>query len=242
MSWADDVDPSAFRDRGKKFAGLIIDPIVFFVTAAITILVIVATIAFGAAASKFFEWLRASAVSNFDGFLMMAGNIFLLLCLALIVSPLGSVRLGGEGARPSFSNLAWISMLFGAGMGIGLVFYGVSEPVSHFVASVAPDAGSGKSAAPLGGAPGNAEAARGLAMAATIFNWSLHPWAIYAVIGLGFGVFTYNFHMPMSLRSVFYPVLGNAAWGLAGDVIDILAVLATLFGLAASLGMGAEQT
>jgi BCCT family betaine/carnitine transporter len=237
-----EIDPTRYRSRGKRVLGLAIDPVVFFVSASITVGVIVGTILSGEAANAFFEWLRAAAVRKFDGLLMTAGNFFLLFCLALAVSPLGSIRLGGKAARPDFSALAWISMLFGAGMGIGLVFYGVSEPVSHFVSSVAADAGLPNSAAPLNGAPGNVEAARKLAMAATIFNWSLHPWAIYAVVGLGFAVFTYNYAMPMSLRSVFYPLLGKAVWGLPGDVIDVLAVLATLFGLAASLGMGAEQT
>ncbi len=240
--WTEQVDPSSYSNRGKSIFGLTVDPVVFFVSAGITVAVLAATILYGDAAGAFFGWLRAAAVSKFDGFLMMAGNVFLLFCVALAVLPFGSIRLGGETARPEFSTLAWISMLFGAGMGIGLVFYGVSEPLSHFTASIAADSGSPKSAAPLGGAPGNLESARSLAMAATIFNWSLHPWAIYAVVGLGFALFTYNYHLPMSLRSVFFPLLGNAVWGLAGDVIDILAVLATLFGLAASLGMGAEQT
>lgn len=241
-SWAANVDPSGYRNRGKRLFGLIVDPVVFFVSACLTVAVIIATVVYGDAASAFFEWLRAAAVSKFDGLLMMSGNVFLLFCLALVPSRLGSIRLGGKEARPDFSTWSWISMLFGAGMGIGLVFYGVSEPLSHFVSSFAADAGSAKSAAPLHGAAGNVEAARELAMAATIFNWSLHAWAIYAVVGLGFAVFTYNYHLPMSLRSVFYPLLGKAVWGLPGDVIDILAVLATLFGLAASLGMGAEQT
>jgi BCCT family betaine/carnitine transporter len=238
----DNLDASGYRDRGKIVFGLTVDPVVFFVSAAIAVAVILPTILFAGAASAFFEWLRAASVSNFHGLLMMSGNVFLLFCLGLILSPLGSIRLGGKDARPDFSTLSWISMLFGAGMGIGLVFYGVSEPLSHFVSSLAADAGSSKSAAPLGGAAANVEAARNLAMAATIFNWSLHPWAIYAVVGLAFAVFTWHYHLPMSLRSVFYPLFGKAVWGLAGDVIDILAVLATLFGLAASLGMGAEQT
>lgn len=237
VSMIQGIDPSAYSNRSKRLFGLTIDPVVFCVSASITLTVILATTLFAERASAFFEWLRAAAVSKFDGFLMTAGNIFLLFCLALVVSPWGSIRLGGRDARSQFSTLSWISMLFGAGMGIGLVFYGVSEPLSHFISSLAAN-----SSAPLSGAASNPEAARKLAMAATIFNWSLHAWAIYAVVGLGFAVFTYNYNLPMSLRSVFYPLLGKAVWGLAGDVIDILAVLATLFGLAASLGMGAEQT
>jgi BCCT family betaine/carnitine transporter len=127
-------------------------------------------------------------------------------------------------------------MLFGAGMGIGLVFYGVGEPVTHFTSSMA-----GVPAAPLGGAAGDAAAARSLAMAGTVYNWALHPWAIYAVVGLALAVFSYDYKMPFSLRSAFYPLLGKRVWGRTGDVIDVLAVFATLFGLASSLGLGAGQ-
>jgi BCCT family betaine/carnitine transporter len=121
-------------------------------------------------------------------------------------------------------------------MGIGLVFYGVSEPVSHFTTSMA-----GGAAAPLGGAAGDAAGARDLAMAATIFDWALHPWVMFTVTGLAFAVFAYDFGMPLSMRSAFYPIIGKAVWGRVGDVIEVLAVLATIFGLATSLGLGAQQ-
>jgi betaine/carnitine transporter, BCCT family len=127
-------------------------------------------------------------------------------------------------------------MLFGAGMGIGLIFYGVSEPVTHFTASMA-----GGPAAPLGGAASNPAMSRDLAMAATIFDWALHPWAIFAVTGLALALFAYDFGMPLSMRSAFYPLIGKAVWGRAGDVIEVLAVFATIFGLASSLGIGAQQ-
>jgi BCCT family betaine/carnitine transporter len=144
--------------------------------------------------------------------------------------------LGGKGAKPDYSRLSWFAMLFGAGMGIGLVFYGVGEPVTHFTSAMA-----GGPAAPLGGAVGNPEAARSIAMAATIFDWALHPWAIFTVTGLALAVFTFNFNMPLSMRSAFYPVFGKAVWGRTGDILEILAVLATIFGLATSLGLGAQQ-
>jgi BCCT family betaine/carnitine transporter len=167
---------------------------------------------------------------------MTTGNVLLLFCVVLIFSPLGNIRLGGKDATPDYSRMSWFAMLFGAGMGIGLVFYGVGEPVSHFTTAMA-----GGADAPLTGAPGNLAASRDLAMAATIYDWALHPWAIFAVVGLGLAVFAYNFNMPLALRSAFYPVFGKHVWGRTGDLIDIIAILATIFGLASSLGMGAQQ-
>ena len=140
-----------------------------------------------------------------------SANLMLLFCIAVVASPLGNIRLGGKDATTEYSYLGWFSMLFGAGKGIGLVFYGVGEPVTHFTSAMARGAG-----APLGGAPGNAEDARTMAMAATVYNWALHPWAIY-------------------------PLIGKRVWGPIGDVIDVLAVFATLFGLSSSLGLGASQ-
>jgi betaine/carnitine transporter, BCCT family len=117
----------------------------------------------------------------------------------------------------------------------------VSEPLSHFESSVAEGAGSPDSWAPLAGAAGMTEEARRLGMAATIFHWALHPWAIYAVVALSLALFAYNKGLPLSVRSIFYPIFGDRVWGWTGHVIDILAVFATLFGLATSLGIGAEQ-
>lgn len=132
--------------------------------------------------------------------------------------------------------MGWFSMLFAAGMGIGLMFFGVNEPLTHFGTSF-----DGGSWAPLAGAEGNAAGAEALAMAATIFHWGLHPWAIYAVVALSLALFSFNKGLPLSMRSVFYPILGERVWGWPGHLIDILAVFATLFGLATSLGLGATQ-
>ncbi|MGR3362043.1 MAG: BCCT family transporter, partial [Paracoccus sp. (in: a-proteobacteria)] len=159
----------------------------------------------------------------------------------LIVTPVGSVRLGGANATPDYSYIGWFAMLFAAGMGIGLMFYGVSEPLSHFSTSFAEGAGSPESWAPLSGAEGDAEAARRLGMAATIYHWGLHPWAMYAVVALALGLFSYNQGLPLTIRSAFYPIFGERVWGWTGHIIDIVAVFATLFGLATSLGFGAEQ-
>jgi betaine/carnitine transporter, BCCT family len=234
--WAEDIDLGNYGKSNRTWTGMYINPAVFFPTALIAIAVILFTLTAPKASADLFAVLRGGAVSHFDWFLMSTGNVLLLFCVIIAVSPLGKIRLGGKGAMPDYSQLSWFAMLFGAGMGIGLVFYGVGEPVTHFTSSI-----TGAAGAPLGGASGDAAAARDLAMAATIFNWALHPWAIFAVTGLALAVFAFDFKMPLSMRSAFYPLLGKAVWGRTGDVIEVLAVLATIFGLATSLGLGAQQ-
>jgi BCCT family betaine/carnitine transporter len=221
--------------------GLDIHNPVFLISGLGIFAFVIATLMFPEGATTLFVAVRDWLTSRFDWFFLLAGNVFVLFCLALIVSPLGSVRIGGPEARPDYGYAGWFAMLFAAGMGIGLMFFGVSEPLSHFGSSVAADAGSPESWAPLGGAPGDAAGAARLAMAATIYHWALHPWAIYAVVALALAFGTYNRGLPLSLRSAFYPVLGDRVWGPVGHVIDTVAVFATLFGLATSLGFGAEQ-
>ncbi|MEQ9259207.1 MAG: BCCT family transporter [Roseovarius sp.] len=195
-------------------------------------------------ASSVFSWLFSSVTKGFDWFFLGAANILVIFCLVLIVTPFGSVRLGGKEASPDYSYVGWFAMLFAAGMGIGLVFFGVSEPMSHFSSSLggtAMEGGARTDWAPLGAAGGDEAAAQRLGMAATIFHWGLHPWAIYAVVALALALFTYNKGLPLTLRSAFYPIFGERVWGWTGHIIDTLAVFATLFGLATSLGFGAEQ-
>ena len=167
-------------------------------------------------------------MSTFDWVFMSAGNFFVLFCLLLLVAPVGRVRLGGADARPDYSRATWFAMLFAAGVGIGLMFFGVSEPVEHFLQP------------PLGLEAADTAAAR-LGMAGAIYHWGIHGWAIYAVVALSIAFASYNLGLPMTLRSAFYPLMGEAVWGRFGHGIDILAVFATLFGLATSLGLGAEQ-
>lgn len=214
---------------------------VFAISAGGIILLVFYTLALPEQAGAFFGWLRPTLTSNFDWFFLAAGNVFVILTLALIVSPLGKIRLGGTEAKPDYSYTGWFSMLFAAGMGIGLMFYGVSEPISHFSSSLADGAGSPESWAPLAGAAGDPAEAHRLGMAATIFHWGLHPWAIYAVVALSLALFSYNKGLPLSIRSIFYPIFGERVWGWTGHAIDTLAVFSTLFGLATSLGIGAEQ-
>ncbi len=195
-------------------------------------------------ANVMFTWLFNFVTKSFDWFFLTAANIFVVFCLFLIVSPFGKIRLGGSDATPDYSYTGWFAMLFAAGMGIGLMFFGVSEPMSHFASSLGGttlEGGLRTDWAPLGGAGGDTAEATRLGMAATIFHWGLHPWAIYAVVALALALFSYNKGLPLTLRSAFYPIFGDRVWGWTGHIIDTLAVFATLFGLATSLGFGAEQ-
>lgn len=225
--------------------GLDVHNPVFLISGLSIVAFVFLTLAFQDSVGPMFNDLRGWLTSTFDWFFLSAANVFVLLCLFLIVSPLGRVRLGGADATPDYSYSGWFAMLFAAGMGIGLMFYGVSEPISHFSSSIGGtavgDGGMRTDWAPLGAAAGDADAAFDLGMAATIFHWGLHPWAIYATVALALALFSFNKGLPLTMRSVFYPIFGERVWGWTGHVIDILAVFATLFGLATSLGFGAEQ-
>ncbi len=224
--------------------GLDIHNRVFAVSGLAVVAFVLLTLMFQSAAEPMFANVRGWLTSNLDWFFISAGNIFVLVCLGVALSPLGKVRLGGTEATPDYSYLGWFSMLFAAGMGIGLMFYGVSEPLSHFgsaIGGTSVEGGVRTDWAPLGAAADNPAEATRLAMAATIYHWALHPWAIYAILALGLALFSFNKGLPLTIRSVFYPLLGERVWGWPGHVIDILAVLATMFGLATSLGLGASQ-
>ncbi|GKY89817.1 BCCT family transporter [Sinisalibacter aestuarii] len=224
--------------------GLDIHNPVFLISGLAIIAFVFYALALPEQAEAFFGWLRPAITAQFDWFFLGAADIFVLFCLFLIVSPWGGVRLGGADARPDYSYIGWFAMLFAAGMGIGLMFYGVSEPMSHFstaLGGVTEEGGVRTDWAPLGAAAGNEAEAIRLGMAATIFHWGLHPWAIYAVVALALALFSYNKGLPLTIRSAFYPIFGDRVWGWVGHVIDTLAVFATLFGLATSLGFGATQ-
>jgi BCCT family betaine/carnitine transporter len=195
-------------------------------------------------AGDFFGWLRPALTSTFDWFFLMSANIFVIFCLALIVLPVGKVRLGGADATPDYSYIGWFAMLFAAGMGIGLMFFGVlrtglllRHALGRRAAGHRPPDHRGR----LGMIAANVAEARQMALAATSYHWALHPWAIYAVVALALALFTYNKGLPLTIRSAFYPIFGERVWGWWGHIIDTLAVFATLFGLATSLGFGAEQ-
>ena len=225
--------------------GIDIHGAVFAVSSLMIFGFVVLTLALPEQATAIFNGAKSWINTHATWFYLLSANVFVLLCLGLIVSPLGRIRIGGADATPDFSRISWFSMLFAAGMGIGLMFYGVAEPLTHYGTSLegtsVGENGVRTDWAPLGGAAGDPEAATRLGMAATLLHWSLHPWAMYAIVALALAIFSYNKGLPMTVRSIFYPILGERVWGWPGHIVDILAVFATLFGLATSLGFGAEQ-
>ncbi len=213
--------------------GLDIHNPVFIVSGLLIVGFVVAALANQEAAASFFGWLRPWLTSTFDWYLVLSVNAITLFCLALIFLPVGSVRIGGKDATPDYSYAGWIAMMFAAGIGIGLLFFGVMEPVYY-------NFSEGGNARPLNidiTQPGNEYAG----IVGTIHHWGLSGWAIYAAVGLSLAIFAYNLNLPLTLRSAFFPILGERVWGFWGHVIDTLAVFATLFGLTTSLGLGAQQ-
>ena len=213
----------------RKLFGLDIYLTPVFVISSIAILIfVVGALVFQEGATKVFGNTRTWLTTNLDWLFMITANLVFLFCLVVAISPLGKVRLGGADAKPEYSNLTWLSMLFAAGVGIGLLFFGVAEPMYYLQNP------------PLGITAGTAEAAT-VGISATVFHWGFHGWAIYGVVGLALGFFAYNRGLPLTIRSVFYPLLGDRIWGWPGHVIDTFAIFAGLFGLATSLGLGVKQ-
>ncbi|MFN1616769.1 BCCT family transporter [Vibrio rotiferianus] len=227
----ENTDYTVGQDNVQKWGFDVHNP-VFGTSAGLIILFLIALLLVDPTTAKAgLDGIKWQIIGSFDGLFMWAGNIFLIFCIGLVFSPFGKIRIGGENATPEHSNISWIAMLFAAGMGIGLMFWGVAEPVAYF---------TGWYETPLGVEPFTEEAKQ-VALGATMFHWGLHPWAIYAVVALSMAFFAFNKGLPLSIRSVFYPLLGDRTWGWFGHVIDVMAVLATLFGLATSLGLGAQQ-
>ncbi len=212
-----------------RVLGLDIHMPVFVVSAVLVVAFVIGTLIFIDSAGSAFSDMRVWITTKFDWMFMISMNIFVVFSLFLAASKLGRVRLGGPDATPRYSYPDWLAMLFAAGVGIGLMFFGVLEPVTHTLNP------------PLGIDPADIEQASAAGMSAAILHWGLHAWAVYAVVGLALAFFCFNRGLPLTMRSAFYPLLGKAVWGPFGHVIDITAVLATIFGLATSLGLGAEQ-
>jgi BCCT family betaine/carnitine transporter len=213
---------------------------VFVISGVTAVAFVLLTLIFPDQAGAVFLAVRDFATSKLDWMFMIIVNFFVIFCIVLIFLPMSKVRLGGDDAVPEYSYPAWFAMLFAAGMGIGLLFFGVLEPVYHMNVSgplrvPSPIAADGSIITE------NVEAARAMGLAATFYHWGLHGWAVYAIMALALSLFTYNKGLPFSIRSCFYPILGERVWGWSGHIIDILAVFATLFGLATSLGLGAQQ-
>lgn len=203
-------------------------PVVFPFSALIVIGLVLSTFLFPSGqVQDAFVHLRDWIGDRFGWLYVASMTGYLVLAIVLAFGKAGHIRLGQPDERPEFGRGAWFAMLFSAGMGIGLLFWSVAEPVYHY------------NATPPGLADG-LDRSR-IAMAVTIFHWGLHPWALYAIVGLALAYFGFNRRMPLSFRSLLHPLLGDRVWGFTGDLIDVLAIIATLTGVATSLGIGAQQ-
>lgn len=217
---------------------------VFVISAFAIVLFVFFTLLFPARAESLFLTMFNIATQQFDWYFLTAVNIIVVFALFLAFSRYGTIRIGGPDATPDHSYPSWLALLFSAGVGIGLMYYGVAEPMTHFSNALLGEItenGTRIDIAPLGGAAGDTEEALRMGMAAAIYHWSLHAWAVYGMVALSLAIFCYNKGLPLSIRSAFYPLLGERVWGFWGNVIDTIAVFATLFGLATSLGLGAAQ-
>jgi len=214
-------------DEKKSIFGLEVNGPVFFTSAITVIIIITLTLMFKDGAEQYFTATQDFVAKKAGWFFILSVNVFLIFMIYLAFSKFGQIRIGGQSAKPEFKTLSWFAMLFSAGMGIGLLFWSISEPIYHFLS---PPMAEG----------GTAEAAKE-AMKFTFLHWGFHAWAVYALVGLSLAYFTYSRGLPLTIRSIFYPFLGEKIYGKIGDAIDIFAVLATLFGLATSLGMGVQQ-
>ena len=219
-------------DRNFTSKGFDFHPEVFLVSGGLVILFVLFTLIFQDPAESAFGAIQSFISTTLGWFMILSVTFFLLFTIYIALTKLGSVRLGGPDARPEFPTFAWISMLISAGMGTGLMFWSVAEPIYHF-----------QDPPVIVGAiePNTADAAR-QAMGITFFHWGLHAWGIYALVGLSLAFFAFNWGLPLTIRSVFYPLLGEKIYGWQGNAIDVLAVASTLFGLATSLGFGVQQT
>lgn len=218
-------------DRNFTTKGFDFHPEVFLVSGGLIVLFVLFTLIFQEPAENAFGAVQSFIAGAMGWFLILSVSIFLVFTIILAVSKLGKVRLGGRDARPEFPTFAWIAMLISAGMGIGLMFWSVAEPIYHFQ----------DPPALLGNIAANSTDAAQQALGITFFHWGLHAWGIYTLVGLSLAFFAFNWGLPLTIRSVFYPLLGERIYGWPGNAIDILAVAATLFGLATSLGFGVQQ-
>jgi len=213
----------------QRRLGLQTIPGVFFTSAGIAALFVAIAIPFDEAVAKYFGLLTGWVAANLGWFYILSVSSLLIFLLGLAVSRYGNLRLGADDSRPDYSNLTWFTMLFAAGIGTILMFWGVAEPISHFAHP------------PFDGVTPGSEQAASDAMTFALYHFGLHTWTIFAMPGLAIGYFAYRHHLPMRISSLFYPILGERAFGPWGWAIDVIAVLGTLFGVATSLGLGTLQ-
>ena len=230
VEYYDDVASREPGDSNWVGFGFDIHPQVTFVSGGLLLIFVAWTLLAGEQAASVFSSLLTNISAYFGWFYISVANVFVIAMVVFAFSRFGKIRIGGPEAKPEFSNFAWYAMLISAGMGIGLMFWSVAEPIFHY-----------NTPSPMFDVEARTPAAAQAAFAVTYYHWGLHPWGIYALVSLGLAFFAYNRGLPLTIRSVFYPLLGERIYGWWGNVIDILSVLATLFGLATSLGFGVQQ-
>jgi choline/glycine/proline betaine transport protein len=204
-----------------------VDKPVFYISVGLLAATVLLTAALPKRADGFFTALQHAIVVNASWYYVLVVAVILVSVLLFAFSSLGHIRLGPDHAQPEYSFVSWFSMLFAAGMGIGLMFFGVAEPVMHFLN-------------PPHGPGGSVDAARE-AMIITYFHWGLHAWGIYAIVALVLAYFSYRHDLPLTLRSALYPLIGERIYGPIGTAVDVFAIIGTTFGVATSLGFGVEQ-
>ena len=226
-------DESKGRKPGEKNwtrFGFDLHPQVSLSAGGLVLIFIVLTIIFREQSGAFFQSLLDGIGNTFGWLYILSANFFVIVMVLIAMSGYGNIRIGGPDALPEFKTFSWYAMLISAGMGIGLMFWSVAEPVFHFMTP-----------SPMFDVPpGTAQSAQS-ALGLTYYHWGIHPWGIYALVGLSLAFFAYNRGLPLTIRSIFHPLLGDRIYGTWGNIIDILSVLATLFGLATSLGLGVKQ-
>jgi choline/glycine/proline betaine transport protein len=226
--------PESDREPGDtnwQGYGFDVHPVVFPVALALIAVFVTVTIVLGEQAASAYQWLFETINNTLGWFYILAVNVFIVTILYFAFSKYGKIRIGGVEAEKEFGDFAWMAMLFSAGMGIGLMFFSVTEPMGYF------------QSVPgfFDGVQAGTGAAAAAALAQTFFHWGLSPWAIYGLVGLGLAFFSFNRGLPLTFRSIFWPLLGERIYGWPGHVIDLVSVFATLFGLATSLGLGVAQ-
>ena len=212
---------SKFMEKQTSFNPLVIGATLFFVVLLVAMILIVPE-----QTQTLLNSAKSGIFANFSWFYVLAFSVFLGFLVILSVSSLGNIKLGNDEEEPEFGFLSWLAMLFAAGMGVGLMFFGVAEPLTHYLSDIT---------------TGSAENKQQEALLHTLFHWGIHAWAVYGTIALALAYFGFRYKLPLALRSCFYPLLKERINGKLGDLIDIMALLATLFGVITTLGFGASQ-
>ena len=212
---------SKFMERQTSFNPLVIGATLFFVVLLVAMILIAPE-----QTQTLLNTAKSGIFANFSWFYVLAFSVFLGFLVILSVSSLGNIKLGNDEEEPEFGFLSWLAMLFAAGMGVGLMFFGVAEPLTHYLSDIT---------------TGTAEHKQQEALLHTLFHWGIHAWAVYGTIALALAYFGFRYKLPLALRSCFYPLLKERINGKLGDLIDIMALLATLFGIITTLGFGASQ-